>query len=552
MVSDGVIDSVINVLFPHLNGVTVQRVEAAGQGLRIWAQTVASGALCPGCSQLTSRVHSRYHRTLQDATVAGRSVSLRLLVRRFRCPAPACDVATFAEQIPGLTRKYSRRSPAATTAFEAIAVALAGRPGSRLAATLGLSASRSVLIRLLRALPLLTPKRVRVLGVDDFALRRGHVYATVLIDLETGRPIDVLPDRESATLAAWLQAHPEIEVICRDRAGAYAEAATTAAPQAIQVADRWHLWNNLAGHVEKTVARHHRCLTEAHTQTLQQHQKQLTDLAAAAMLEPTPPSASADRPESAAQTRLRHRYHSIHQLAADGYGAKTIARQLNLARGTVRRYLRAATIDDLLNRPRAGRPSHLDPFTAYLHQRLSQGETNATELFREITARGYHGTAASVRAYLKPLRNPTAQNATVDPVPAPTPKPRKISTWILRHPDNLTDTDHAGLTAALASCPLLDTLAGYVRRFAKILTRLHGHELQDWLHDIDTQAEQPDLTSFATGLRRDLPAVINGLTLAHNSGPVEGHVNRITLKMIKRQMFGRANLDLLRCRILLP
>jgi transposase len=548
-----VLNSVINVLFPHLNDVIVERVEAAGPGLRIWAQTATAGALCPGCSQLTARVHSRYRRTLEDATVAGRSVSLRLLVRRFRCSVPACEVSTFAEQIPGLTWKYGRRSPVAKTALEAIAVALAGRPGSRLATTLGLSASRSALLRLLRALPLPASRTVRVLGVDDFALRRGHVYATVLIDLETGRPIDVLPDRESATLAAWLQAHPEIEVICRDRAGAYAEAAATAAPQAIQVADRWHLWNNLAGHVEKAVARHHRCLTDARARTLQQRQQQLTDLTVVAAPAPEhvlPPPRSVDGPESAAQTRLRHRHQTIHQLAADGSGAKTIARQLNLARGTVRRYLRALTVDDLLNRPRAGRPSRLDPFTAYLHRRLAEGATNATELFREITAHGYHGTAASVRAYLKPLRDLTTQNNTIDPVPAPTPKPRTISSWILRHPDNLTDNDNAGLTTALDTCPHLQALADHVRRFAEILTRRLGHQLEDWLRDIDAATEQPDLASFAAGLRRDLPAVINGLTLAHNSGPVEGHVNRI--KMLKRQMFGRANLDLLRSRILLP
>jgi hypothetical protein len=295
----------------------------------------------------------------------------------------------------------------------------------------------------------------------------------------------VLPDRESPTLAAWLQAHPEIEVICRDRAGAYAEAAATAAPQAIQVADRWHLLNNLAGYVEKAVARHHRCLTEARAQTLRERQQHPAD--PAAVVAPAPKHAllpeSVNETESAAQTRLRHRYEAIHELATEGGGAKTIARELNLARGTVRRYLRAPTVDDLLNRPRAGRPSRLDPFTSYLHQRLAEGATNAT-------GRGYRGTTASVRAYLKPLRELASQTGAPSPVPAPIPKPRKISGWILRHPDHLTDSDRAGLSAALAVCPHLRALVSHVRRFAEILTHRHGNQLPDWLAAIDAETEQ--------------------------------------------------------------
>ncbi|GAA2712479.1 hypothetical protein GCM10010429_30010 [Micromonospora olivasterospora] len=358
----------------------------------------------------------------------------------------------------------------------------------------------------------------------------------MLVDVDPRRPIDVLPDREATTLATWLSQHPTVQVICRDRANAYAEGARTGAPHAMQVADRWHLWHNLAEHVEKIVARHHRCLTAAF-----QTQPQSP---AAVNLPQVATDTAADRAEQGLLVpRTRRRYQQVQDLVNEGHSIREITRRLGLARGTVCRFARATTVDELLAKPRAGRPSILDGYVDYLHQRLTDGVTNTTELFTEIRARGYRGSAATLRTYLQPLR--TA--ATPPPRPR-TPKVRRITAWLLRHPNKLHPDDDTGLAAVRAACPHLDALAGHVTAFAEILTNRHGHQLNAWITAV-TADDQPDLHSFIAGLRRDHDAVVNGPTLPYNSGVVEGHVNQI--KMIKRQMYGRANLDLLRKRVLL-
>jgi transposase len=480
-------------------------------------------------------VHSRYQRSLADAAIGGQPVMLRLLVRRLFCDHTDCPAHTFAEQIPGLTTRYARRSPLLRQMLETIGLALAGRAGARLAQALGLPVSRSTLLRLLRALPDPQVERVAVLGVDEFALRRGHIYGTVLVDMATHRPVDLLPDRQAATFAGWLEAHPGTQVVCRDRAGSYADGARQAAPDAIQVADRWHLWHNLAQHVEKTVAQHHRCLTES----ANPEPPPTPDLDRVAA------DVAAVRTESRAiVVRTRQRYAAVQALVAHGKGIKPIMRELGLAKQTVRRFVRVRSVEELLATPRAGRPSILDPFKPYLHQRWRDGATNASDLFREIRQQGYAGSLGTVIAYLRPFR----QAATSPPTTPPSPKVRQITGWLLRHPDSLDADQQLRRKEVLARCPHLDSLARHVRAFAELLTQRRGDRLDTWIDQVERD-ELPHLRSFAAGLKRDLAAVVNGLTLPYSSGAVEGNVNRI--KMLKRQMYGRANLDLLRKRVLL-
>jgi transposase len=542
------------VLFPHLAALDLVHIEDLGGGVRITARTRTVLLACRGCGVVSAQVHDRYRRRLADLACGGRPVQVVLEACRFRCGNPACPVATFAEQVPGLTSWYQRRTAQVRDLLEKVALALAGRAGSRLAAAAGTAVSRSTLIRLVRALPDPEAGPVTVLGVDDVAKRKGHSYATVLMDMDSHRLIDMLPDREAQTFADWLRAHPGIEVICRDRGGAYARAAREAAPAAVQVADRFHLWQDLAETVEKTV------------------------LACLAALDPPPrPDGPAD-PDTAASpdapapaqpdgfcdvhghdrklvARHRDRHAAVQALRAEGCSTREIARRLGLARGTAAKFAAAASIDELLVKA-TRRPSILDPFKPYLGQRWNQGITSAATLHEEIRARGWNGSILTVERYLRQFRTADgrdrqarAQPQLTAPSAPPPPKPRQVTRWIMTHPDHLASDDAANMARLLDASPALAAAAAHVRSFADTMTRRQGLlALEDWLTAVEAD-DQPGLHSFARGIRRDQQAVTAGLALPFSSGALEG--KNCKIKYLKRLMYGRANFDLLRKMALL-
>lgn len=275
---------------------------------------------------------------------------------------------------------------------------LAGRAGARLADTLAVRASRSTLLRLIRRLPEPEVHTPRVLGVDEFALRKGHNYGMILVDIDTRRPVDLLPDRTTATVSAWLADHPGVEVICRDRSTAYAEAGRLGAPDAVHVADRWHIWKNLVEAVEKTVIQHRALLREPEETSL------IRTAAPVKTPELAPRPSGEPRHSGRLSDRVREQHAAVHALLDDGLGMRTIGRRLGLARNTVRRLARAATADELLVGQWTGRSSILDPYKPYLHQRWAEGCTVARRLFEELRERGYPGGESVVKRYVQQLR----------------------------------------------------------------------------------------------------------------------------------------------------
>jgi len=490
-------------------------------------------------------------RQVADLPWQGIALRVQLRVRRFFCTTPACQQAIFTERLPGLVAPYARKTIRLTQVLEVIGMAVGGEAGARLLTALGMTASPDTLLRLIRRAAVPGAPTPRVLGVDDFAFRRGARYGTILVDLERHQLVDLLPDRTAETFARWLRQHPGVQFISRDRGSSYAEGGRLGAPDAVQIADRFHLCKNLLDTFDLVLLRHHPFLKEAAKSLL--------------MADPAPTPAPAagyvvrhDEPRQlreAARRRERRlmRCAAVHELAEQGVSLSDIARRVGMSRSTTRKYLQSTVLPE--QAPRRALPRKADAFDAYLRERWNAGEQNSGALFREVRARGYTGSESTLRNYLSDWRSGPRRpgRRTYQGRAAPAPPPMR--TWTVRQTRWLlvqaikapSALDEAYRTAVLGHSALIQQASALVNDFLRLVRQREVAALDPWLVAAE-QSSIPELVSFVQGIRRDADAVEAALRFEWSQGQTEGRVNK--LKFVKRSMYGRGKFDLLRQRLL--
>jgi transposase len=531
---------------PLPDGLEITSISEAEHELLVRVTSTRMHALCPICSTPSSSIHSYYRRKPLELPCTGKTVRLLLSVKKFFCRMTSCPQKIFTERLPDLIEPSSRLTTRLRTLVQAICTAFNANGGARLGEQLGIHFTRETFLRSLHLLSTPPVGTIKAVGIDDFAWKRGKRYGTVIIDLETHQLIDILPDREAESVKQWLAAHPEIEIVSRDRAGAYADGAAQGAPQALQIADRWHVCKNLGDAVQDYLVR-------KKIQMPPSSSPNVTTEQVAAVCAPPPPREPGPC-RYASQEKCERKQVVVDQvktLHKQGHSAREIAASLHLARNTVRKYLLLE--GPVQPTPRTRRLSQLDPFYDYLTARWNEGCANAHQLFLELREKGYRGGETTVRSFVSRLRKglpgmarPPKQ-AQREAGSVPIVSPRELRWLLSKREEELTPEEKDDLTRLLESSQEVKLVHQLLQDFLQMLRERRPEHLNGWMKEARASGIK-ELKSFVVGIERDYDAVRAGLTFPWSQGPVEGTVNKI--KTHKRLMYGRAGFSLLRQKLL--
>lgn len=533
-------------LLPETSGLQLQQVQTVEGGLLIVVKAIAPERTCPVCGSATSRVQSQYQRTLQDLPWAGLRVQLRLHVRRFFCLKADCPRQIFTEPLPNLAQASARRTNRLRDALLEVGWVLGGEAGSRLCHKQAMPIAASTLLGLLRRFAVKEVPTPRVLGVDDWGFQRQHPTGTILVDLEKHRVVDLLMGSGEQVFKRWLQAHPGVEVISRDRGASYRLGATAGAPQAQQVLDRWHLLKNWGEVMQKILGYHAEFLQQASQQVKHESLSTEGKIPSRSRKAPrrTPP------PPSPRAIWQAEKYQQVQALAAQGKTPAEIRESVHLCRQTVRKYLRMPTFATHYRGP----ISPVESYRAYLEARWQAGEVMISRLWEELRAQGFEGSYKQVWSFVRRWPLPEGICPTAASLPSTPPRrwsagtrsPRQVKWLLLRKAEELSEADATYRRALFRLAPRLSALSALGQDFVRLIQERTSKNLLPWLERAKC-CPYEEVQSFALGLEKELSACQAALTEPWSTGQVEGQITR--LKLIKRQGYGRANLDLLRLRM---
>lgn len=502
-------------------GLIVDGVAIESDLVVVRVRSPVAACRCPDCGAISRRVQSRYWRRAKDLPLGGRRVELQVLVRRFRCDGVLCGRQIFAERFEtGVLAARARRTERLDHIVQHLGLALGGRPGASLATRMMLPVSNDTLLRVVRRRAKTPSEPLRVIGIDDFAWRRNHRYGTIVCDLERRRPVVLLPDREPATSEAWLRHQPVVHTVARDRGGGYGEAVARALPEAMQVADRWHLMENAS---------------RAFLDAVRKSMRQIRRTIGATVVNPALLTA-AEKLQYEGYLRREETNAAVLALWQDGVPIKQIVRRTGHHRMTVRRIVRGERGD--VFRPRQ---SSLEAHLPWLDAQWDTGARNASALWRALRMSGFQG---SVRVVLEwATRRRRAERTDASSL-ARVPSARTIARLMTIGRDNLTKAETVAIAAIESGVPTLVEAREIVADFHAMIRTKRAELLSSWIE----RASSSLIASLANGVRRDEAAVRAAIISAWSNGQTEGQITR--LKLVKRQMYGRGKIDLLQARLI--
>lgn len=503
------------------SGFVVESTYFEGDKVVIAVRTSRSVGFCPACGTVSRRVHSRYRRRVTDLPLSGRIVQLLIIARRFRCDAVLCGRQIFTERFAGgVLAPSARRTVRMESIVHHLGLVLGGRPAAGFAKRLMLPVSKDTLLRVVRRRSRPPADPLRVIGIDDWAWRRNHRYASIICNLERRRVVALLPDREPATAQAWLAAHPTITIVARDRGGGYGEAAAKALPHAVQVADRWHLMENAS---------------RAFLDAVRKSMRQIRTVIGATTINPKLLSA-AERLQYEGYLRREETNAAILALSKDGKPIKQIVRLTGHSRKVVRQVIRGERNDVFRTRQNS-----LDLHLAWLDDQWTSGCRNGAELWRRLKARGFRGSLRVISEWAtRRRRAETADAQSLQRIPSA----GTIARLMTIGRDLLTKAETVTIAAIEAGIPSLVEARDLIAEFHVMIRRKAEEGLPSWIE----RARISLVASFASGVVRDEAAVRTAITSPWSNGQTEGQITR--LKLVRRQMYGRGNIDLLQARLI--